>query len=352
MNSKIYFTALVLLAAFSASAQNATAPAASAPAMPDMFNGTTSPAPVATPAPSAPATTTTPPAPYVPASSTTVAPDAAVNTQRDTLGVSDVKILPALYATAQSSGTATALDRLAQSLDSQLIASLGATRKFQILARSDLDVILKEQSLSNSGSVDDASATKMFKLAGAKYLLTVTIDDYQDRTETATFAAVGGSAQRRKISLSCVAKIYTSQTGKLVESAKLQIDDSDVRNNPAYIADTGANWSEKLPTNLANMAAEKIAQRVTDILYPAKVVAKTGTQITLNRGEGTGIATGQVWTVYATGKAMIDPDTGENLGFEEVAVGKARITTVTPRTAIAELTEDRGVTTLNTARQE
>jgi hypothetical protein len=124
----------------------------------------------------------------------------------------------------------------------------------------------------------------------------------------------------------------------------------DVRNNPTYIQDQGGEWADTLLANVTRLAAEKISQRVTDVLFPAKVVAKTDSQITLNRGDGTGIAVGQVWNVYAVGKELIDPDTGESLGHEEVLIGKATITDVTPRLATAELTEDRGVAVLDTAR--
>jgi hypothetical protein len=302
-----------------------------------------------TPAP-APATVipTVPPA----TASVTAAADAATPVpQRDTLGVSDIKILPALLTEARRNGTASALERVAQSLDGQLIAALGATRKFQIVGRSDLDVILKEQSLSNSGTVDEATAVKIFKLAGATYILTVSIDNFQDRTETATFSALGEQAQRRKVTLSCIAKIYSAQSGKLLESANIQLDQTDARNDPNYIASNGSNWADKLLVDLARVASEKIAQRVTDSLYPAKVVAKTDKQITLNRGDGTGIAVGQTWIIYNVGKELIDPDTGLSLGREEVAIGKAKITSVTPRTALADLIEDRGVAPLNTARQ-
>ncbi len=304
------------------------------------------------PAPVAPAPATViPTVPPATAAATATADAAAPTPQRDTLGVSDIKVLPALLTEARRNGTSSALERVAQSLDSQLIAALGSTRKFQLVGRSDLDVILKEQSLSNSGTVDDASAVKMFKLAGATYILTVSIDNFQDRTETATFSALGEQAQRRKVTLSCIAKIYSAQSGKLLESANIQLDQTDARNDPNYIASAGSNWADKLLVDLARTASEKIAQSVTDSLYPAKVVAKTDKQITLNRGEGTGIAVGQTWIIYNVGKELIDPDTGLSLGREEVAIGKAKITSVTPRTALAELTEDRGVAPLNTARQ-
>jgi hypothetical protein len=278
------------------------------------------------------------------------APAAMPAATRDTLGVSPVKISQALVATAAQNGTSAGLNRLTQSLDSQLVAALDGTHKFQILARSDLDAVLREESLSNSSLTDDATAAKMFQLAGAKYLLVVTVNDYQDRLETANFSGVGEAAQRRHVAVSCVASIYATDSAKLLESVNIAADDTDVRNDPAYVQETGSAWAENLPVNLAGTTAEKIAHGVTDVLYPAKVVAKTGNQITLNRGDGTGIAIGQLWIIYHIGDEMFDPDTHESLGREEVPIGRAVITTVNPRTAIAELIEDHGVAVLDVAR--
>jgi hypothetical protein len=47
--------------------------------------------------------------------------------------------------------------------------------------------------------------------------------------------------------------------------------------------------------------------------------------------------------VFAVGEELIDPDTKESLGREEVLVGKARITNVQPKLSTAELLEDTGV---------
>jgi len=51
----------------------------------------------------------------------------------------------------------------------------------------------------------------------------------------------------------------------------------------------------------------------------------------------------QIWNVYAVGEELIDPDTKESLGKEEVLVGKARIVSVQPKTATAEVLEDTGI---------
>ena len=53
---------------------------------------------------------------------------------------------------------------------------------------------------------------------------------------------------------------------------------------------------------------------------------------------------GDLFNVFAVGKELKDPDTGEVLGRQEVKMGKARVTQVNPKTSLAELTEDLGVT--------
>jgi hypothetical protein len=68
-----------------------------------------------------------------------------------------------------------------------------------------------------------------------------------------------------------------------------------------------------------------------------------GTQITINRGEGAGVAVGQTWTVFALGQEITDPDTGEKLGRNEAEIGTIKITRVTPKLSYGEATEDNGI---------
>jgi hypothetical protein len=82
---------------------------------------------------------------------------------------------------------------------------------------------------------------------------------------------------------------------------------------------------------------------VTDVIYPARAIAVSGAQVTINRGDGTNIAAGQTWGVFRLGEELKDPDTGESLGREETLVGKVRIMSVQPKTAKAEVVEGSGI---------
>jgi hypothetical protein len=89
--------------------------------------------------------------------------------------------------------------------------------------------------------------------------------------------------------------------------------------------------------------AEKIATHLADVIFPPKVLTKRDTTVTINRGEGGGVAEGDIFNVFALGEEMIDPDTKESLGREEVKVGKVKISQVNPKTSQAQILEDTGI---------
>lgn len=264
--------------------------------------------------------------------------------QKETLVVMAIRPTPSLTKAVAKSSKSTSLDRVLESLDNQLIDRLNATRKFELLARSDLKDVLREQSLAASGNLDalDKNTAKQFKLAGAKYILVATVDDFQDFTERATFQGTGTSATKRAIRLSTVGKIYDATSGKLLESANFQLGNKDISENRSYSTKDG-ELSDELLVAIAREMADRLANRVADVIFPAKVLVRRDKQITINRGDGTGIAVDQIWNVYAVGEELIDPDTKESLGKEEVLVGKARIVSVQPKTATAEVLEDTGI---------
>ena len=237
------------------------------------------------------------------------------------------------------------MNRILESLDSQLIDRINATRKFDVVGRSDLSEVVKEQDLGASGNVDPKTAAKAGKLAGAKYLLVATVDDFQDYFEKAVFAGTGRSATKRVFRFSIVGKIYDSTTGKLLESANFQTGNDafkQISEDRSYSVKNGL-LSDEMMVSVSRTMAEKIANRVADVIFPAKILIKRDNVVTINRGEGGGVAAGDVFNAFALGEELIDPDTKESLGREEVKVGKVKISQVNPKTSLADILEDTGI---------
>ena len=266
--------------------------------------------------------------------------------EKATIAVSSIKPTPSLAASVKPDKKSS-LDRIVESLDSQLIDRINATRKFDVVGRSDLNNVIKEQDLGASGNVDAKTAAKAGKLTGAKYLLVATVDDFQDYVERAAFEGTGRTATKRVFRLSIIGKIYDSTTGKLLESANFQTGNDafkQIQQERNYSVKDG-ELSDEMMVAVSRTLAEKIANRVADVIFPAKVIAKRDNVVTINRGEGAGVMVGDVFNVFALGEMMIDPDTKEKLGAEEVKVGKVKISDITPKFSKAETLEDTGIAT-------
>jgi len=292
-------------------------------------------------------------------------PALAFAQEKATLAISSVKATPSLAASVKSPtqvdtqhstadrektesvvlDTKLELNRIIESLDGQLIDRINATRKFDVLSRSDLKDVIAEQDLGASGNVDAKTAAKAGKLTGAKYLLVATVDDFQDYFERAIFEGTGRVATKRVFRFSIVGKIYDSTTGKLLESANFQTGNDafkQIQQERNYSVKS-AELSDEMMVAIARNMAEKIATHVADVIFPAKVLIKRDNTVTINRGEGGGVAEGDTFNVFALGEDLIDPDTKESLGREEVKVGKVKISQVNPKTSMATILEDTGI---------
>lgn len=269
-----------------------------------------------------------------------------------TIGIHTVGVTDSLKkaVATKGRGKSLSLGRVAESMGQQMIDRIHNTRKFSVVSRSDLNTILKDQDLQRYFTdPTDANIAQAFKIAGCKYALIATVDDFQDLEEE--LVAEGGQviATKRTVRLSAVVKIYDTTTGMLLESANFQLSNKDGERRQQGIQADGKS-SDALFTDMARMMSHKAANRVLDVVYPAKIIAQTNELVTINRGDGTGIAKGQIWSVFAIGEELIDPDTGESLGSEEVPVGKVEILAVTPKFSRAKVIEDYGVDKLQVLR--
>lgn len=277
-----------------------------------------------------------------PTAAKAVAPAVAM----ESVGVVPAKVTPSVVEKVKRQGKTLELNAFTEALENRLTVALSGTRKFKVVTRGDLDAVIKEQNLAASGNLDaaDPQLAKAFKLAGVKSILLVTIDDFQDRDEEFKSESMGQTFRRRTIRAGASAKLLDTTTGQVKESVAIPpVTQDDLRAILAKLT-SSADRADAIAPELARLVSERVAQRLVDARFPAKVMAKSPDGVvTFNRGDGSGVQVGQEWGVYAVGEELVDPDTGETLGAEEVLIGRAIVTDVEAKFAKARLLKDQGV---------
>ena len=99
--------------------------------------------------------------------------------------------------------------------------------------------------------------------------------------------------------------------------------------------------------------ATKMTTKVADLkITPAamtkdegKIIKVSGSQIYINLGSRNGVNAGDTFTVYRMGEALIDPDTGEELGANETRIGSLTVSSVQEKFSICSIASGSGFNT-------
>jgi hypothetical protein len=231
------------------------------------------------------------------------------------------------------------LSSVLETLDSQVYDRVLNTKRFEVLERSDADALAKE-----AGATGTA-----FQFNQVDYLLTIRVDGFNDRIETRKLASLGKTVTARVIELSAVAKITEVATQRAIASTNFQVSRRQADQLSGNTVEKVGESSDILLTDITREMAQKIASRVSDAVFPARILSKRDKTVTINRNDSTGIKVGQVWEVFVFGEDLVDPDTGDKTR-EEIFVGTVKINRVTPQNSQAEIVEDTGIDKLAIVR--
>jgi curli biogenesis system outer membrane secretion channel CsgG len=115
-------------------------------------------------------------------------------------------------------------------LQDMLIGELASTKSFRVLERQELEKVLSEQKLSESGLVDESTRLKPGKIKVAQYLIAATVSAFQEDTTGSDAGVsvmgfhVGGSKKTAYMSVDL--KVIDTETGEIVHNRTVEATSS------------------------------------------------------------------------------------------------------------------------------
>ena len=112
--------------------------------------------------------------------------------EKDTIFIGPLKVQPSVIEMAGKKSRQSELKRVINSLESQFISALNATRVFQLVERNrKADIELEQGFAAVAVDPNDKNAAQTGKVAGAKFAFLPQIDGFEDASEVVEYQATG-----------------------------------------------------------------------------------------------------------------------------------------------------------------
>jgi len=225
----------------------------------------------------------------------------------------------------------------------QLTSFLVKSRKFNVLNRTDIQRIIRENNLTDSQWAKPGQEQMVGKLLVSDFLITGTINRLEFAVRRKTIALTNEIARDMTATFKFQFKITAVKSGKIVSANQIteKLTNKEVRR--LIPAAERRNWGvSEYKDLLFARATIKAGNDILSEIYPIKVASVNGTSVMLNRGKGAGIAAGQVYKIFNQGAVVTDPDTGEVLGSSEEEVGTILINAANPKFSSGKIIKGKG----------
>lgn len=224
-------------------------------------------------------------------------------------------------------------------------------KRFSVIEREKLALVLKEQGLATSGALDPQSAAKVGRLLGVKYIVTGGVDKIavnKTGAAVAKFGGIGGNVVTADAAINM--RFIDTTTAERVLSVSAE---GTAKKGGGFFK--GTSMSRDAEWGLASEALEKASAAVVQKLltggyldrintaaggsgFEGKVIKVDGTRAWITIGSSAGLKVGDTLTVIDPGEDLIDPDSGAKLGSTEKPTGTAEVVEVQEKFAIVTFT--------------
>ena len=227
--------------------------------------------------------------------------------------------IDAIIKKATAKGQKRDLDQIIETLDPLYKQQFVQTDRFKTVAnRKALEALVNVQDFHASGNVDAKTAARMFELTGAKYLATAKVVEFNYGKQKIAFEGNGASVERTVLRMQVIIDVQDTTTGETLPRGSQKRTFTEVS---AKAGNLGNPFEGEVLNQMANKMAEALVNDIVDIITPAKIDAKLGKTVIIDRGKQSGIELGEILDVAA-------PLVRKGRKTRYISVGQVKVTRV------------------------
>jgi curli biogenesis system outer membrane secretion channel CsgG len=275
-----------------------------------------------------------------------------------------------LNKAASNAGDKAGIKTVGAGASKMLETDLVKSGNFEVFTRQEMDKVMKEQALGQTGTITPQSAAKVGQMIGVNAIVIGTVTEFGEKKSGAqvsgqTMRALTGGNQRNKNQSLAGALIGAGSLGFSKAEARVVIDVQliDTTTGRIILAESSEGVESSLGVSIAGISTgtsiddtqvgkalrksihklvNAISRQMATMPWSAKIVKAEGRTIIINAGMNANIPMGTVFQIFKKGEELKDPSTGESLGFDETLVGEAIATQIMERVTKAAVRSGAG----------
>ena len=216
----------------------------------------------------------------------------------------------------------TAIGKESQVLREMVVTKAQKSGKFTVIEMTRINEIKRQMDNEVDGDYDQAALVQRGKMQSAKYSAFGTITRFETYRKQKGYSIVGGNETlTMKITLDM--RLVDNELGTVVGSDQVTGQIDTTSSQVGVLGLGRASESQGEIGRLLDTLAQNVVAKIVTTLYPIRIIAVNADEkvVTVSAGE-TVVSVGDRLIVYARGKQVVDPDTGEVLGSEEMTAGE------------------------------
>ncbi len=248
-----------------------------------------------------------------------------------------------------------------QGMSDMLVTALVQSGKFRVMEREQLQKVIKEQDLGQSGRVTEQTAPALGKLLGVSAIVYGSVSEfgYMSSSTGGGIAGIGGGVSKTTGRVSIDVRMIDTTTGEVILADTASDEKSQMglklRTEDFSFGHEG-KFDQTLVGKATRSAIEQLVEKITDSLkdvpWTGRIVKAAPDKIYLNAGQEEGVTAGMEFNVYRMGEELIDPATGLSLGAEEELVGRIAVSDVKEKYSICTVVSGSGFAAGDKVRYE